>query len=322
MKTIAALLTGVFLCTACGESPPAEVPTPANKEELLQTLFEAQDKASLQATIAEARKAGISEQAILEARFVALVDEGDNAAIGKLAADLEKAAKNFRTEDSAIFAAKEEFLAVLEYARALAALETGDHEGFERHIKEAFWLSPNQGPAFAPHIERLRLDQAMAQLQFNFERNVILQESGKSVSLAEARGEASHVLLHFWSPWSEECAAFLEDFIATSNELTENGIAVISILAETSPEALPDAKSFVADTENKPACTWILDDPKDPLSTELRLTNLPTFVLIHKDGRVLFNGHPAEEGLWNQLKQAVPTIERPAVDPSPEATQP
>jgi len=323
MKALAVLLSAALLCNACGEEPPAAPPAaekPA-KEALLQALFESQEAASLQAAITAARTGGVSEQAILEARFVSLVDQADFTALGALGDELQEAAAHFKVEDSAIFTVKEEFLAIVEYSRAMAALAAKDNKAFKEHIKEAFWLSPNQAAAFAPHIERLRLNEAMAQLKIDFQLPLTLQESGKATSLAEASGGATHVLLHFWSPWSDECSAFLGDFIATSNELSKNGVAVISVLAESAPDVLPDATEFLNAAKTKAACQWVLDNPDQPHSRELRLANVPTFALVHKDGRVLFNGHPAEDELWNQLKLAVPTIKRPEVPPLPSPPQ-
>jgi thiol-disulfide isomerase/thioredoxin len=316
---LALFISAAILCSASGQEPAATVEEPVKptKEELLQALFEAQGLPALEATIKTARASGVSEQAILEARFVYLVDQGNNAAIGAIAPELETFAPNFKVAESAIFTVKEEFLAIIEYAHALTALEIDDHESFKKHIKEAFWLSPNQAAAFAPHIERLRLQEAMANLKIDFQLRLTTQEDNKALTLAEVSGGADYVLLHFWSPWSEECAAFLGDFIATSNELAKNGIAVVSVFAESAPDAAPDAAEFLASVKEQTACQWVNDNPDQPLARELRLANVPTFALIHKDGRVLFNGHPAEGDLWKQLKIASPKIIRPEVAPAP-----
>lgn len=316
---LALFFSAALLCSVHGQEPAAGIEEPAipAKEQILQSLFESQDLPTLEAAIKTARASGISEQAILEARFVHLVDQGDNAAIGALAPELEKFAPEFKVTDSAIFSVKEEFLAIIEYAKALGALEANDKEGFKKHIKEAFWLSPNQAAAFAPHIERLRLKEAMADLKIDFQLRLTTQEDQKALTLAEASGGADYVLLHFWSPWSEECAAFLGDFIATSNELAKNGVAVLSVLAETAPDVAPDAAEFLASVKDQTASQWVIDNPDQPLARDLRLANVPTFALIHKDGRVLFNGHPAEEDLWKQLKIASPKIIRPEVEPTP-----
>lgn len=317
MKRLVFLLSAALLCCACGEDPAPPTPAAAEpappRDELLRALFEAQGAEELRESIDAARRGGVGEQAILEARFVARVDAGDDAGIAALVPELEAAAPNFDAGGSAIFTQREEFLAVLEYARALAALESGDRDGFKAHIKEAFWLSPNQGAAFAPHIERLRLEEAMARLKLDFQRPLTAQQSGKRTTLAESTGGADVTLLHFWSPWSEECTLFLDDFIATSRELSEHGVAVVSLLAEPAPEALADAREFATTAAGQARSAWLLDHPTEPLARDLRVMNVPTFVVVHKDGRILFNGHPAEDSLWTRLKEAVPAVERPAV---------
>ena len=321
---LALFLCVALLCTACGEEPrrgeapegaaPEQAPA---KEALLASLFEATDPETFEETLKAARAAKLSEQTLLEARFVFLVDHADYAAIGALSADLEKAAASFSLADSAIFSLREEFLAVVQYAHALAALERKDTETFKKHITEAFWLSPNQGAAFAPHIERLRLQEAMSKVRVDFERQFPSQQEGPLRSLGELAGDADHLLLHFWSPWSNECAAFLGDFVATAQTLDQHGIPVVSVLTESDPDSLPEAHAFIAPIKEGTPAAWILDHPKSPLTNELRILGVPTCVLIHKDGRVLFNGHPADDELWRQLQLLSPKLRRPEVEPEP-----
>ena len=41
------------------------------------------------------------------------------------------------------------------------------------------------------------------------------------------------------------------------------------------------------------------------------LTTLPVFVLVSNEGRVLFNGDPSDDGLWDALRKLDPLIMRP-----------
>src|SRR5690606_11593641 len=131
-----------------------------------------------------------------------------------------------------------------EYVQAIAALKKDDKTAFKKHITEAFWLSPRQGAAFAPHIDRLRLAEAMAAVKIDFPRVALRPLSGgEAVTLGSITEGKKALLLHFWSPWSRECEASMPDFSATARELLARDFAVVSILPENSAKVLDDARA-------------------------------------------------------------------------------
>jgi len=307
---------------ACGEQEPRkdEPPRPA-RADLVQALFETRDEGKFESLVKTARKAGISDQILLEARFLLLVDLGRHEDLAALAPALVAQSKSFRIEDSAIFSVPEEFLAITQYSLALDALHKDDHAGFKTHITEAFWLSPRQADAFRPHIERHRLAQAMQNVRIDFQRSFKRQEDDQSVSLASlAAQDAPAVLFHFWSPWSTECEAELPDFLATRKELARHRIPTISVLEHPDPEILKDARAFRSRIEKQAdQGAWILDSRESPLARLLRIQDLPTVVLARRDGAILFNGHPSESRLWQQLRRLAPDLSRPSLPRPPEA---
>lgn len=301
--------------TAASLSAGQQSATPKNADELLPALFDARDANTLDAAIAAARAGGVSEQAILEARFLFLVDEGDYTALAALAPEVIERGSRFRIEDSAIFSVPEDWMAVAEYIQALAALEQGDEAVFKKHITEAFWLSPRQAAAFGPHIERHRLEKTMAGLRVDLAQKLFTQTERRETSLAQLAGDAAHLVIHFWSPWSQECEAYLPDLVTTAEALREAGLPFLCLLAELSPQAVPDAELFRKKAgENSPA-TWLLDDEESPLGRLLRVQDLPTVVLLARDGSVLFNGHPSNDRFWEKLQAAAPGVSRPERDP-------
>ena len=44
---------------------------------------------------------------------------------------------------------------------------------------------------------------------------------------------------------------------------------------------------------------------------ELRVQSLPIFVLVSNEGKILFNGDPTDDGLWDALKKVDPLVVRP-----------
>ena len=288
---------------------------PSLREAVDHMLSERESKESLEKAIAEARRRGASEQSVLEARFLYSVDRRDDATIASLAPEFLERRDDFRLEDSEIFGVREDWLAVVEYAQAIACLERDDREGFKRHITEAFWLSPKQGAAFAPHIDRLRLTDAMKKLKLDFSTSLETL-SGEKTSLQTVVGERKALLLHFFSPWSRECEESLPDFDRLATSLDAAGIAVISIVGEADAGTRTDTLAILDAHQGTEAGVWAMDSTSHPLTTSLRIQSAPTMVLAALDGSILFNGHPSEDQLWNDVSRIAPDFKRPASAPS------
>ncbi|MFK7850910.1 MAG: TlpA family protein disulfide reductase [Akkermansiaceae bacterium] len=260
-----------------------------------------------------AREANVSEQAILEARFLFHVDRLEDEKVVELLPSFLAKKGNFNLEDSAIFAAEDDWLAVVEYVQALSAKQNDDFVGFKRHITEAFWLSPQQGAAFAPHIQNMRLVEAMKSVQVDLEKKYQNLLEGDSISLGGVLEKQKATLLHFWSPGSPESEATLPDFLTTASYLSKNEIGVISILPEVSKDVIVAAREYLGREEINSSCEWIVDEEKKRLAEVLKVTTLPTVVLVSKEGKVLYNGHPASKEFWDALGKVDLSIVRPEV---------
>ena len=309
-RLLSGFITGTTLLVAQVEPAP-ETPMAPKEDAIEQMLSERESPEALDKAVTAARELGVSEQAILEARFLFHVDRAEDAEIAALLPEFEKRKTDFKLEDSEIFAAEDDWLAVTEYVRAIASLRQGDSAGFKIHITEAFWLSPKQGAAFAPHIERMRLMDAMKAVRVDFDKKYQDVLNDRTVSLGDVMGEKKGILLHFWSPWSRECEATLADFFLTAEHIIPKGVAVVSILPETSAKVSADAKAMLQATGKNIPGQWIVDSKKAPVSHKLKVQSVPVVILLSADGRVLYNGHPAEENFWKALETLAPEIERP-----------
>jgi hypothetical protein len=290
---------------------------PLGRETALDNLLsERESDKALDAAITAARKSGISEQAILEARFLYHVDRHEDKAIAAMLPGFLKQRDLFKLADSEIFATSDDWLAVVEYVRAIDSLVKGDKAAFKTHITEAFWLSPRQAAAFAPHIERMRLDDAMSAVKIDFDTRLLPLAGGDPVALETLITGKKALLLHFWSPASPECENSMPDFIATATALGEKGIAVASLVEDGEPEILTNARKMIQPLGLKPPGAWLVDSKHQPLGRELRVRTLPLFILVSNEGRVLFNGDPADDAFWEKLGQLDPRITRPGMDGS------
>ncbi|MBK1826990.1 TlpA family protein disulfide reductase [Haloferula rosea] len=307
---ISLLVAGFFVAPAFGQD---ESQLPSRLDQALQDMLsERESPGALDERIEAARKLGATEQAILEARFLYHVDRREDDKLAAMLPELEAQAKNFKLSESQIFAVEEDWFAILEYVRAIKALEEKDRDGFKKHITEAFWLSPQQGAAFAPHIERLRLEEAMKKVKVDFSLSV-QDLNGETALLQSLAKDRKAVLLHFFSPWSRECEESLPDFTASAKALEQAGIAVVTIIGESMPEAIADTRAIL---EATPGLTgsWLIDHDTSPLSRTLRIQAAPTMVLVELDGTIRFNGHPSDPSLWSEVKGIAPGFKRPEVD--------
>lgn len=292
-----------------GGGPPLPEMTP--REAVLdQLLSERGSPEAFAKAVAKAREIKLPAQAILEARFLFHVDRHEDAAIADMLPEFLERRDRFKIAESEIFALKEDWLAVVEYVQAIAALRNGDNAGFKKHITEAFWLSPRQGAAFAPHIDRLRLNEAMRTVRIDFAGALTPLAGGAPVPLQQVLTDRKAIVLFFWSPWSRECEATLPGLPATTALLAKAGIAFAAIIPEHAPAVVANARNLVEQLK-EPGAAWFIDDEEAPLHRTLRLQSVPLAVLVSPEGRVLFNGHPDDDLFWSALAEVTPGVVRP-----------
>lgn len=290
-------------------SAPEHTPREASLESLLS---ERGTPEQLDSAIEKARKNGVGAQTLLEARFLYHVDRNEEEKIAAMVPEFLKLRDDFNPGESAVFGQKEDWLAVIEYAQAIAAIRKGDKSAFKTHITEAFWLSPQQGAAFAPRIERLRLEELMANVKIDFSMKLTpLATGGDPVPLGKFMKEKKAMLLHFWSPESTECEVSLPDFVATAELLASHGVAVVSLTPTSSSDFLAKLTAMMAPFKGKNVGEQFVDSAITPLARDLRITNLPAMVVVSDAGKILFNGHPTDDRFWNALKKIDTRIVRP-----------
>ncbi len=312
MKYFITLLLTSSLTLAQVPQPPVQAKqNNSASKELLNKIFSQLEKPEFHTAIKEARTAGIPEQTLLEARFLNLIDHDDLAGLAKLAPELTAFNDKFDLKLSQVFGVKEDWLSVIQYTKAIAALEKNDAQNFKKHITEAFWLNPRHAQIYAPHIERLRLKQTMANVTIPGDLTLQNQEDGKTTSLNAINEGQQATILHLWSPISPEVVENIPDFILTSRECAEHNIAVISVLVGQSPESFKDAELIRTTHQSTAKCSWIIDTKESDLTNKLRITEVPTMIILSKEGKVLFNGHPSEPKFWKTIQNIAPKFQRP-----------
>lgn len=282
-------------------------------QELIDKLFENRDPKAFEAAELSAVQAGVKPQVLVEARFLFIVDQNDDKALANYSEILLQQKEKFNIDDSLIFAVPEDFHAIVEYSLAVAALQKNDRSSFKKHITEAFWLSPAQASIFGKLIDKERMSETMAKLVIDLSRTLPNQTPEvKSKPLSDHIGESKAIVLHFWSPWARESQESMNDFYTTAAELQKNKIPVASVLLSGAPESRQDADLFVKENITKTKASWLIDFDKKTLGSRLRIQAFPTVVLLSNEGKILFNGHPAQNNFWSELQKVAPTIKQPA----------
>ncbi|WP_018969922.1 hypothetical protein [Rubritalea marina] len=274
----------------------------------MEALFAAQSEAEFLSALAQGKKDGLSKQVLLEARFIHHVDQQDFKQLAALSKELAPLYSNFDSASSQIFTLEDDWKAIVHFTQALAALELGSENAFQQHMLEAFWLSPRQAPALAPHIEAFKLKKAMAKLSIELSSQLpTLEQPLQQRSIGKLDTPAH--LVFFWSPWSQEWIESIDAWKAFCHEAKQRGIHSTCILGELNPEILADAKSTLDEFQLRDHAKWLLEHPSLDLSRQLMIQTLPTAVLISSEGKVLYNGHPGTRKL-QELIDAYPTTPR------------
>jgi thiol-disulfide isomerase/thioredoxin len=289
--------------TSRPESPqPIPLVQGTPREMVLDTLFSIPaTKEEMEQAIGKAKKQGIPEQTILEARFLFFVEHNNDQGIVALLPELEKQLPTFTLDDSEIFATAEDFQAIIEFAHALKSLAEKQNDEFKKHITEALWLSPSQASAFTPYIEKNRLREHVKKTVIALDTSLNDLHTDQGHTLQSLLGKNNALLMLFWSPWSPDCETAMTDVSGLAKTLPQQKISLTSVLVDGKSEIVAEAKEFLKGQEAPMPGSQLVDRAKNSLGAQLRITNMPTLVLLSPEGKILFHGAPEDPLLEEQI---------------------
>ncbi len=284
-------------------------------EELARKLFN--PEANLEEftkAAGEASKGGAPAQLIAEAKLVWGLRHKDTTYLSKIVPELEAVVEGFKTEDSAALGNVEDFKALIHYIKALDAAREGNGDEVKRHITEAFWLSPEQAGLFAQTITFFRTQAKMAKVSVDMKTS-LTNSKGEATTLATVLGKEKAVLLDFWASWCGPCMNLMPELKTKAAYLSKHGVVVAGLNTES------DATIAERIRVNKDMgdMLWLVEPKERPFSDLLAIDSIPRMVLITPEGKVLFNGHPEDVGLWAALKNVDASIEEPMEEASKPA---
>ncbi len=295
--------------------PAVAAPTIASEKAALaqakDAIFSERDPVRFVSAIAKAKKLGISPQAILEAKFLYYIDAEDYPAIIKITPEFEAMLKTFNPDNSQLFATVEDWKSVIEYGHALKALEQKNIPEFKKHITEAFWLSPDKASAFSHHITRLRINDAMQKITLKPDRSFKPISGDARIDFQTMLKGKDALILRFWSPWHQQIDTTYPLLANLAQQCAKNNIGFASFILTQEPQIITDAREVIKESASAFPSYWLMDNKKNSLARLLRITDLPTIVIVTKDRKITFNGSPLDKHFWQEIAKIQPKIKFP-----------
>ncbi|MGJ8656115.1 MAG: thioredoxin-like domain-containing protein [Akkermansiaceae bacterium] len=280
-------------------------------EECEAELFTAREPAKFELAVETATKLGMHKQVILEATFLYYVDTENYKAIAAIHTQFQNQLEEFDLDTSKIFATKEQWQSVIQYSLALQALEKSDSANFKKHITEAYWLSPETASAFSHHITVHRNKKIMEKITIAPDREMITLENGKPITFEKLIQDKDALILRFWSPWNQQLDTTYPLIESAATQCQGKNIAFASILLDNDEQLITHAKELI--TEAKPALPgqWLIDSNNSSLNKQLRVSDLPTLVIITKEGKISYHGSASNSTFWENLTKLNAEIKKP-----------
>ena len=117
----------------------------------------------------------------------------------------------------------------------------------------------------------------------------LLDLENKEFSLSNLKGKP--IILFFWTTWCPHCRKELKLLNTTHAELLKNGVELVTINVE---EPADKVQRFIG---TYPLSFRVLLDLDLKVAQAYGVLGVPTYFLINKEGRIVFNNHyfPQEE---------------------------
>lgn len=284
------------------------------KEESVKVLMSYDGEPEKFSRLVEAaRRLDVPEQTLREARFFFCLQNQDERGLAALADEFAVTLPSFREQDSELCSSKRDWLAVIAFVRGIQKRLAGDDEGFERGMKQAFWLSPRQATAFAPFVHKHQVRQVLRheRIEKNFSLTSV---SGSRSTFSQWRKGSKGVVFHFISLWDKRCDEHMPDFIETRKVLEEHGFIVISVVVQSAEKIKLELPNYLKRIKMRQEDLYY-DLPRNSLAGRLCIEALPAMALVNSKGKILFSGIPDEPEFWEKLQELNPDIKRPLLTP-------
>lgn len=307
MKRFTPLFASFVLLTGlqAQEAAPA---APRVPQELMQRLFSPNStEQELMEATKDANKAGVPRQQIIEAKLIWGLRTQNTAWLVKILPEIEVVAANFDAAQSAGIKAVDDIRSFIEYIKGLQASEKKDEAAFKKHMQEAFWLAPAQAQLYAQTIEKLRRESKMATMKIDLQL-VLATSNGETTTLQDQMAGKKAILVDFWASWCGPCMQLMPELKKKAEHLKKHGIVVAGMNKD---DEKAESVAEKVRGEQGIEFPWLIEPADRPFTKMLEIDSIPRMILIGPDGKVLYNGHPQDPGLWSALQKIDPEIKAP-----------
>lgn len=245
----------------------------------------------------------LEDQKALEAKIMeAMRDRNPERLVDDVPA-LLAAADDWDYTESELFTNRSGLIGMGHVVLALDAQKREDMEGFEKHVKEAFWHRPQDAQFLAGvvlnHQAEARLKSVTVPL--DVELPDPSSETG-TTTLGTILGDNDALLIDFWASWCTPCIVALPDLIKKADKLKSQGIIVVGINTENAKTAARFKQQY------KIGFPWVVDTSEQTYGKMLSVDTIPRAVLIDREGKILYSGHPQSPDLVAALEKAGATL--------------
>lgn len=273
--------------------------TPEARHDALLAIARDKD-ADYQSAYDEAVAAGLPDSWLLEARLARAFVMGDFESLFAALPDMESVGDDFRFGFERVFISKTQMQGFADALRCLKAYREDDMEAFEKYAVASFDKAPDFNKAFGigDLLTRYRYQQVqeavMADRGVPMD-TVLTSVEGEARTLKEWVGDDKALLLDFWASWCGPCIRLMPSLREKSESLSQQGIFVAGVNTDDEDQQAKAVK--VREQREMAAVPWLIDGNGGDLSGYLMIDSIPRMVLISPEGKILFNGHPMDDGL-------------------------